>query len=202
MLLYNRELTERALNALGEILEARGQRFSIVVIGGTALNLLRIVDRATVDVDILAFADANDASPRPTLFEPPHPLPPPLSAAIEQVAADFKLGATWLNTGPALQWRQGLPPGLEHRLEWRQFGALAIGLASRYDLIFFKLYAAADSTGPGSKHVQDLLALQPSDTELQEAARWVREQDASPAFHEIVEKVIAYVRQTRQGHAP
>jgi hypothetical protein len=132
---------------------------------------LNIVNRATVDVDILAFASSPSELSMPTLFEPPYPLPAPFSAAIEQVASDFTLPANWLNTGPALQWRQGLPPGLEHRVEWRRYGALQVGLASRYDLIFFKLYAAADSTGPGSRHFQDLLALQPSDVELDEAAR-------------------------------
>lgn len=43
---------ERALRMLGELLEARGERIHIVVIGGAAVNLLGFVSRATTDVDI------------------------------------------------------------------------------------------------------------------------------------------------------
>ena len=43
-----------------------------------------------------------------------------------------------LNTGPALQWRQGLPAGLEHRITWRQFAGLRVGIARD------ELSAAAD----------------------------------------------------------
>lgn len=193
--------TEQALQALGELLEARGEHFAIVIIGGAALNLLRIVKRVTEDVDILAFARESQDASSPVLIEPPTPIPAALTNAIEQVAKDLNLVPNWLNTGPALQWRQGLPPNLDRRVEWRRFGALHVGLVSRYDLIFLKLYAAADSTGPSSRHVQDLLALRPTDVELEDARRWVQNQDVSPAFHEVLDKVIAYVRDQRQEDA-
>lgn len=45
---------ERALRATGEILAHRGQSAAIVVIGGTALNLLHVIERATRDVDVIA----------------------------------------------------------------------------------------------------------------------------------------------------
>jgi hypothetical protein len=104
----------------------------------------------------------------------------------------------WMNTGPALQWRQGLAEGLAGRVHWRLHGVpgrggLWIGLVDRHDLVFFKLYAAADSTGPGSVHYQDLLALMPTPTELEAAAAWVRTQDVSSAFHEILARVVARV---------
>lgn len=198
-MLTDDKATARALQALGELLEAQGERFAIVIIGGAALNLLRIVKRVTEDVDIVAFAEESKTAAGRTLVEPPNPMPVALTKAIEQVAADLNLLSTWLNTGPALQWRQGLPPGLDRRLEWRAFGTLRVGVVSRYDLIFFKLYAAADSAGPRSRHVQDLLALRPTDMELDEAARWVQGQDVSPAFHAVLDKVITYVRQHRQA---
>lgn len=69
-----------------------------------------------------------------------------------------------------------------------------MGVADRYDLIFLKLYAAADSGGPASVHFQDLLALSPTEAELNAAADWVRGQDPTPAFSGIVERVIAHVR--------
>jgi len=104
-----------------------------------------------------------------------------------------------MNTGPALQWRQGLPPGLAGRVHWRFYGdvsagGLWVGLVDRYDLLFFKLYAAADSTEPGSVHYRDLLALAPTTDALVAAAAWVRQQDAAAAFHDVLDRVVARVR--------
>jgi len=48
---------EHALQRLGDLLQFRRQRFAIAIVGGAALNLLRVVARTTNDVDILAFAD-------------------------------------------------------------------------------------------------------------------------------------------------
>lgn len=60
--------------------------------------------------------------------------------------------------------------------------------------MFFKLFAAADATGPRSVHYQEMLALRPSSVELEAAVAWVRNQDASPAFSDILDVVTAHVR--------
>jgi hypothetical protein len=101
-----------------------------------------------------------------------------------------------MNAVVGLQWQTGLPPGLERRLHWRRYGGLAVGLADRYDLIFLKLYAAADSGGPSSIHFQDLVALRPTETELVAATNWTRGQDPTSAFSDILEQVIAHVRRS------
>ena len=185
---------EMALQAVGELLTAEGHSIGIVIVGGAALNLLGVVERTTRDVDVLALAEQT-GSDRPRLLQPPEQLPDWLQRAIREVGRDLGLTSDWLNTGPALQWRQGLPPGLETRVEWREFSGLTVGIASRYDLIFLKLYAAADSTGPESVHYQDLLRLQPTGDELEAAAEWVRAQDTSPAFGKILDKVLCHVHQ-------
>jgi len=59
---------------------------------------------------------------------------------------------------------------------------------SRYDQIFFKLYATADS-GPG-RHYQDLQDLDPSTDELLAAARWTRNQDPSEGFRFVLGEVL------------
>lgn len=187
---------ERALRLVGEIVRARGAQYHIVVIGGAAVNLLGFVSRATTDVDILAFAEA-DAGGSLRLAPPNEPLPEILAAAARSVATDLRLDPHWLNTGPASQWQTGLPPGLETRVHWRDYGGLGVGLVDRSDLIFLKLYAAVDETGPGSVHFQDLLAFVPTDEELTAAGRWVREQDPSPATADTVTKVIAHARDVR-----
>ena len=184
---------DRALKLVGELLAARGERIHIVVIGGAAVNLLGFVTRATTDVDILAFA--REEGPGPLRLTPPEePLPKVMRDAAAAVASDLGLDPNWLNTGPASQWRTGLPPGLESRVSWRDYGGLVVGLVARIDLIHFKLYAAADDRGPESVHFQDLLALSPSDAELEMAAQWVRTQDTSPEFAAILSQVIDHAR--------
>ena len=186
---------ERALGAVGELLTAEKAEVGIVVVGGTALNLLGIVERTTRDVDVLALVRANPQA-GDAVLAPPGPLPEPLRRAIATVGRDFGLSSEWMNTVVGLQWQTGLPPGLERRLHWRRYGGLTVGLADRYDLIFMKLYAAADSGGPSSVHLQDLLALRPAEGELNAAATWARDQDPTPAFSAILEQVIDHVRRS------
>jgi hypothetical protein len=185
---------EGALNRVGELLAAEGLEYAIVVLGGAALNLLGIIQRGTSDVDILAFATPQKgATGGPTgLTKPPEPMPRQFLLAIQTVARDLGLDQNWLNTDAALQWRVGLPLGLEPRVQWRTYGTLSVGLVSRYDLIFFKLFAAADSSGRNSVHYQDLIALNPSGTELESASAWVITQDASPAFAGTVKLVVRH----------
>lgn len=69
--------------------------------------------------------------------------------------------------------------------------------SSRYDLICFKHFAAADSSGPRSVHYQDLLVLGPSAAEFDAAVDWVRTQDASPAFADVLDRVVHHARTDR-----
>ncbi|NBC19387.1 MAG: hypothetical protein GVY18_18940 [Bacteroidetes bacterium] len=68
-----------------------------------------------------------------------------------------------------------------------------MGLAGRRTLLALKLFAAVDQ-GPESVHVQDLVALRPTEAELEEAASWVRAQDAAPEFASMTREVVRYVR--------
>lgn len=185
---------ELALQRLGEILAAEGNAYRLVIIGGAALNLLGLIERGTVDVDVLAFGASASAE---GIVPPPEPLPTELTRAAARVAFDMSLPADWLNAGPADLWRHGLPEGIETRLTWRRFGSLEVGIVARVDLISFKLYAAVNG-GPGGVHTRDLLALQPSPVELSAAAEWVAVQDAGPEFPRLLAEAMAYVeRNTR-----
>ena len=184
---------ERVFAALGELLAAEGMEFGIVVLGGAALNLLGIVERTTRDVDVLAITSSTLGDGLLSLT-PPEPLPEPLKRAIDRGARDFRLPEDWVDTTMGLQLQTCLPPGLERRIHWSRYGGLVVGLVDRYDLIYFKLYAAADSGGPASVHYQDLIALSPSSIELQEAATWVRKQDPSAGFSIILEQVMERLR--------
>lgn len=188
---------EEALRLVGELLAARRVQFRIAIIGGSALNLLGTVSRATTDVDILAFGTPDELG-TVRLGPPDEPLPAELAQAAATVATDLGLDPHWLNTGPASQWQTGLPPGLEGRVQWRLYGgALWVGIIDRYDLIFFKLYAAADDRGPSSVHFQDLIALDPTDAELDAAHAWVCDQDPGIEFGHTVSHVVSHARHVR-----
>jgi len=187
-MITGKPMLEKMLTAVGEQLAQRSASASIVVLGGAALNLLGVVDRATRDVDVVARLDDESNALRP-----PDPLPQPLRDAIARVGVDFGEPTSWMNTAVAQQWATGLPPGLETRVAWQDFAALRVGLVAREDLIAFKLYASADQTGPDSVHVRDLLALRPTPQHLADAAAWIRTQDVSPEFHAVVERVVSYV---------
>ncbi len=180
---------ERALAAVGDLLAAEGHTAAIVIVGGAALNLLGVVARSTRDVDVLAVATAPGKALRR-----PEPLPAPLAKAVARVARDLELSPDWLNAQVAGQWDTGLPPGLETRVAWKRYGGLAVGIADRRDIVFFKLYAAADDVGTQSRHFQDLLALAPTAEELGAAASWVKEQDPSPDFGAVVDQVVRHAQ--------
>lgn len=119
---------QEALTRVGELLVADEESYAVVVLGGAAMNLLGIVERATRDVDIVAFGAPSGARP-PTRISPPvEPLPGALHRAVLTVARDMALPPDWMNTGPALQWRQGLPPGLARRVHWRSYGEPGVSL--------------------------------------------------------------------------
>lgn len=171
----SRERTDALLAALNEQLASRGERFELVVIGGSALIALELVARnATKDVDVVALLTEHG-------LERAKPLPPSLVAARDKVARDFEISEGWLNAGPGdlLQW--GLPDGFVDRLTSRQYGDhLVVHFAGRLDQIHFKLYAAADQQG--GRHESDLRDLDPTPDELVLAARWTRTQDPSEGF--------------------
>jgi len=48
------QAADQLLNALGEQLAARGESYTLAVVGGSALLALGLISRPTRDVDILA----------------------------------------------------------------------------------------------------------------------------------------------------
>ncbi len=101
--LSSRSDIELALTRVGEQLAYEKLRFSVVVIGGAALNLLGLVARATSDVDIIAFASHVDTMSTEILSRPPDPIPAELAEAVRKVATDMNLDPRWMNTEPSLQ---------------------------------------------------------------------------------------------------
>lgn len=181
---------EELLTAVGEHLAAAGETVAVVVVGGGALSIMGWVDRTTNDVDVIARARREGGC---WVMNPPEPLPDILVEAVARVARDYGLATDWLNTAVAMQWRTGLPPRFVEEVEWRPFGALEVGFAGRSSIIALKLFAAVDQ-GSESVHFQDLIALDPLDSELEDAADWVARQDPTPGFPALVEEEVGNVR--------
>jgi hypothetical protein len=126
------------------------------------------------------------------------PLPPVLVEASADVARVLGLNEGWLNPGPASLMDLGLPDGFRERLERRDLGGLVVHLASRFDQICFKLYAAADDS-PTGKHAADLRQLAPTRSELEAALAWARTHDVSEGFATIASQVVDAIA-PRPGH--
>lgn len=172
------------LRALGEQLAAQGERFTLAVVGGSALLALGLVSRVTRDVDVLAIVDGEEVMSA-------QPLPAPLVGAARTVARDFGLSEDWLNPGPTSLLDLGLPEGFFERAQHRHYGpGLEILFASRVDQIHLKLYATVDQ-GAG-KHFNDLQALAPTERELLDAASWSQTHDSSDGYRSVLARVLSH----------
>jgi len=176
------ENLKEILSALDRQIKVHGGvPISLVVCGGTALAALGLVSRTTKDVDVLAQATETEEGIRVLKI---NEFPRWLKEAAETVGRDFGLPEDWLNLGPASQLESGLPDGFEKRLVRKRYGDyLTVYFTGRTDQIFFKLYAAVDRN---DYHVQDLLALKPTEKEMEEATKWVLTQDVSEGFRLVL----------------
>jgi hypothetical protein len=176
-----------ALAALGDVLAYRGEAYEIVLVGGGDLVLRGIVSRSTKDADVVG-QRLGDGRIVPLLS-----LPDALARAVADVADAYDLVPDWLNVGPASLLDLGLPAGFEDRLTARHYAGLTVWLAGLYDLVCFKLYAAADHWPSRDRHLDDLRALRPTEADLLSSARWSITHDPSPAFRSQLAAVLAHL---------
>jgi hypothetical protein len=169
---------EPVLSALGEQLASKGSTIHLVVIGGSGLLALGLGDRATQDVDVVAFVQDG-------MLVSAAPLPDALEEAERRVANDFGLKSWWLNHGPTSLLDFGLPDGFEERMTTVDYGpGLRVSFASRVDQVHLKLYAFADRREPRDE--SDLRRLQPTAQELIAAAKWARTHNAPGPFDDAL----------------
>jgi Nucleotidyltransferase of unknown function (DUF6036) len=177
------ETLDVILGALSEQLLSLGEPQEMVVIGGTALTALGLVNRTTKDVDLLAIATDGE-------LRSAKPMPDALCVARDRVARDFDLDKDWLNAGPTDLLKWGLPVGFLSRVVTRIYGeALTVHFAGRLDQIHFKLFAMVDQAG--GRHEADLRALKPSSQELIAAAHWSVTQDPSPGYLMVLKEALS-----------
>ncbi len=153
---------------------ADANQYSLLVCGGSALNLIGLVERPTRDVDVLALVKGTEGAS--VVAES---LPEEVTRAAESVAADLNLPSDWLNADAMEVHRLGLPPGILGRAQKREFGpCLTVYLICRQDQVALKLYAAIDRK-KGQRHFKDLAAINPVQQELEIAISWLLNRQTS-----------------------
>jgi hypothetical protein len=152
-------------------LNSEGLQFEAVVIGASALTLLGIISRETVDCDVLT----------------PN-IPPEISKAAKDFlltpeAQESRLLDGWLNNGPS-SLLKNLPSDWNTRTQIVFEGkSLKLHTLGRIDLLKTKLFAYCDR----ARDLEDCIAMKPTNLELDQAIAWVKNQDANPNWPTHVE---------------
>ncbi len=171
-------LPKKTIRAFDLFLEGEGLRLDAVVVGGSALALLGLTDRATRDFDILAPDLPDEIVDAARRF------------AEQQRAGGVALADDWLNNGP-IQLGDILPVGWRDRLQLAWSGqAVVLNTLGRTDLLRTKLFALCDR----GTDLADCIALGPSFEELTELEPWVAAQDANPQWPDHVCATLQYLR--------
>jgi len=156
-----------------EFLCDKNFHFEAIVIGAGALHIMKVITRATIDIDVLS---------------------PDLPERLIKLAAEFRsqmksrgvdLMENWINNGPK-SLIQELPTGWENDTQSIFQGkALQLKTLSRANLLKSKLFAYCDRD---ERDLSDLKHLNPSKTELHEAISWVKDRDLNPGWPKHVEE--------------
>ncbi|MEA3506816.1 MAG: hypothetical protein U9R36_04940 [Elusimicrobiota bacterium] len=186
--MLNKSKLKEALSLLAGKMELHGFRpYEILVCGGAALIMNGFIKGVTKDVDAIGVVERSGTGE--FKIKEFREIPADLMVLIKEISEDLKLPGNWLNTEASGLVRYGLPEGFMERAVTETFGkCLQVHFAGRLDLIYFKLYAAADS-GPG-RHTEDLMILSPSKREIEEASKWALTHDTSPGFREILKDML------------
>jgi hypothetical protein len=164
-------------------LEARSLRLDAIVVGGSALVLIGIIDRPTRDVDVLHPDLPRQIADASRIF------------AQEMRRRGIELADTWLNNGPS-SLSKVLPDGWRDRTQPAFSGrALSLETLGRADLLKTKLFALCDR----GTDLADCIAFSPTAEELEAAMPWIALQDANESWPSHVETTIRDLRR-RLGH--
>lgn len=157
---------EQVLVRLDEELVTAGEKRSLIICGGGALIVMKVIERRTRDVDVVA-----------------PEIDPLLKKLAVLVGKEFGLSENWLNNGPASLVRD-LTTGWQNRTVPVFAGkALELQALGRSDLLATKLYAFCDR----EDDLDDVLRLKPSKEELDSLFPWVLERDGSAYWPARVE---------------
>ena len=150
-------------------LTLKGLTFSGIVVGGSALVLLDIIDRSTKDFDLL---DSD--------------IPAEILDAAKDFASIENLSEQWLNCGPS-ELVDYLPKDWRLNLELIFSGeSLTLHTIAMLELLKAKVWAYCDRT----KDYTDIIAMAPSSEELEVVREWLYPLDAHPGCKKWFDKCI------------
>lgn len=152
--------------AFDEFLYAEQLHFTAVAIGGSALAILGIIDRATRDLDRLT-----------------SPIPFPIQVAAKAFAKVHGLESNWLNDAPS-ELAKHLPAGWENECVALFKGkSMELKTLCRLHLIYAKFWAMCDR----ERDYEDLLKIGPTPDELDRAIVWAKPLDGNEHWAAHVE---------------
>ena len=190
-----------ALQRLGKrLLYDYAEPISLVVCGGSALNVLNIANRTTRDVDVLATVEETAEGIR---LRHDQPLPKGFRDVVAEVGKDLGLDDDWLNMGPKdVLEVYGAPHGMTDRWERREYGpSLTLYFVSRLDQVHLKMLAAADPKAE-PRHLEDLLIrIKPTAEETRTAVAWLLNRKTSPRFRGHVRRVVEALKYDNINHS-
>lgn len=155
-------------------LKERKLKFSGVVIGGSALFLLEIINRSTRDFDLLE-----------------REIPKEISAAAKSFALENGLSEHWLNSDP-VEFIKYLPSNWRSEIELIFEGeALQLWTIARIELLKAKVWAYCDR----SKDYDDILAMRPNAIDLENVKDWLYPLDTNPSWPKWVDICVDKIKE-------
>jgi hypothetical protein len=170
---------DQALIELGrQLARLDSSEVRILCGGASALCMLEILSRSTMDVDALAILGKGGTLTKIRRF------PKELQTAIQRTATTLGLDDNWFNASATELLRLGLPKGVVSRStrHRKQYGpCLTVQFLDRLDQVALKLFASMDPV-KFRRHLEDLVAMKPKGKEIDHALNWMLGWKTSPAF--------------------
>ena len=157
-----------------DYLHEHNLKFSSIIIGGSALIVLGVIDRSTQDVDCLFPIIPSDIKEASIAF------------AKKQNKKEIVIKEDWLNNGPE-DLARDLPKGWQVRTQTIFKGkAIHLETLGRNDLLLSKLFAYVDR----QQDLDDCIALRPTEKELSDSINWLVARDTNDKWESHVRKSI------------
>jgi len=177
--MQRKEEIERALSTLSRRMAHSGaQDLEVLCCGASALCVLGLLSRSTMDVDVLGIiSDAKEVVPCEHFS-------PEMEFAITASGRELGLPDDWFNGSASTLLQRTLPIGtLERYKKHRQvFGeCLVVRFLDRMDQVALKLFAAMDPKD-GQRHLRDLEEISPTRPEIIHAITWMTAWKSNQAF--------------------
>jgi hypothetical protein len=183
----NRADVERALTELGRQLALRdADPVTALCCGASALCVVGALSRRTLDVDAVAMIGAAGEIVRVEEFSPE------MDDAISAAGLSLQLNRDWFNLAARAILSRGLPTGALERSAQHSmdFGpCLTVRFMDRTDLIALKMSAALDPL-EGRRHIEDLVAINPTREELKHGADWIGAWPSSASFKQAFQRLL------------